>query len=209
MIRNVDTMMIEAALAGDVAGVVAALEHGASANANEAAALRCAAKNGYVDIARVLVASGADVRVHTDVSLRDAANGGYTEIVQLLIDHGANSNVFNGLALRWAAMNGHDRIVGLLIANGDIHAHGDSPLRWAAIRGHDDIVRRLLAAGADPLDAYHRAAADQKAAVAACLDVHGAAMTKDQRTALINTSGQFLRLRAMDHASQQRVPMKR
>jgi len=89
--------------------------------------------------------------------LHVAAKNGKVEIVKLLIKHGADVNIQtrSGVTpLLNAAIGGHDEIVAALIAAGaklDLkdRATNTSPIVQAVINGHSKIVKQLIDAGAD------------------------------------------------------------
>ncbi|XP_026744972.1 kinase D-interacting substrate of 220 kDa B isoform X3 [Trichoplusia ni] len=125
---------------------------------NGTTALMCAAENGRVAAARLLLASGADAcAADADgwTPLAFAARGGHLSIVKELLDAGAkvDSRDCGGWTpMLWAAYKGHEEVVSLLLEKGaDVHAHGNyniNSLVWAAGRKHSGVVQRLLAAGA-------------------------------------------------------------
>lgn len=88
--------------------------------------------------------------------LHYAARNGYLNIVKLLIENGADINAkddFGSTILCAAAWGGHLEIVKLLIENGaDVRAKDEdehTPLHLAAMKGHLDIVKFLIENGAD------------------------------------------------------------
>ncbi len=90
-----------------------------------------------------------------------AARQGLAEVARPLLAAGADPNQINadqefpGTPLTWAAERGHLEIVDQLLAAGvdpgPVKELRTSPLHAAAEHGHMAIVKRLLAAGADPL----------------------------------------------------------
>lgn len=89
-------------------------------------ALHYAAFHGYVEIAKLLLAEGADVNAKTlrgSTALSVAAADGREDVARLLIDNGANINDAdsNGsTALYWAQTRGHERIADLLRQHGGL-----------------------------------------------------------------------------------------
>ena len=119
-----------------------------------------AAKNGHMDIVRLLLDKGAKPNISDDYGespLKAAAFEGYIEVVKLLIDRGADPNMIDDnrdSALHDAARMGHNDIIQLLLdigANPNIsNRWGDKPLHNAARHGNFSIVQLLLNIGADP-----------------------------------------------------------
>ncbi|RYE12762.1 MAG: hypothetical protein EOP34_10215, partial [Rickettsiales bacterium] len=122
-------------------------------------ALIWAALGGHTEIAKLLIAKGADVNIASrdgNTALTWPAYYGYKEIVDLLIKAGADVNVVNKggyTALISAASRGHTEIGELLIkAGADVNVvdkDGYTALIWAASRGHTEIVDLFIKAGAD------------------------------------------------------------
>jgi len=122
--------------------------------------LHWAAFNGHLEVARLLIESGADINDgnrHSERPLHWAAFKGHLDVARLLIESGADVNAsdFEGLKpLHFAAMEGHVEVVRLLIESGaDVNAWGgedcDTPLHFAAMEGHVEVVRLLIESGAD------------------------------------------------------------
>jgi TolB-like protein/ankyrin repeat protein/class 3 adenylate cyclase len=127
-------------------------------------AIHWAAFDGYTDIAKLLIANGADIEavccsgLWTPLSI--ASMKGHGTMSELLISKGANVNYadFNAKTpLHNAAISGNVELVQLLLANGadvgakTIHGSspGETPLHVAVISGHEEIAGLLLANGAD------------------------------------------------------------
>jgi uncharacterized protein len=165
---RLDGLLLAAVQANKPADVADLLRRGASPNAmtthphDESTALLIAARQGDIDIARALIAAGADVnlRQHGTGSwegltpIMAAAGSDRTDLLRLLIEHGGNLNRRTGLdgtgptALYWASTYGRIGPVSLLLAEGASIEPRD--LQTAISEGHSEIARRLLEAGADP-----------------------------------------------------------
>jgi ankyrin repeat protein len=136
------------------------LEHGARVDAATDAMRTALMLTTDVEVARSLLAKGADV------NLRDAEGrtalmwAAYdpragVEVAQALLDAGAKVDVRDDSgrsALTWAAAGGRDDLVALLVSK---HAaldpptvNGRTPMMLAVINGHSDVVRVLKNAGA-------------------------------------------------------------
>ncbi|XP_066593655.1 ankyrin repeat domain-containing protein 50-like isoform X2 [Prorops nasuta] len=120
--------------------------------------LNLAARHGYSDVVRVLLAAGASAD-HADcdgwTALRAAAWGGHTQVVEQLLEHGAMVDCADWdqrTALRAAAWGGHEDIVKALLQHGaDVNRtddEGRTALIAAAYMGHSEIVEHLLDFGA-------------------------------------------------------------
>jgi ankyrin repeat protein len=119
----------------------------------------------HLDVARLLISSGADVNAEADsgyTPLHVASGLGQTPMVDLLLKAGGNPNALDtrGTPLHAAVLGGHKEVVELLLKNGARFDIGDSrgtrPLnllyRAAAWRpSYDEIVEMLVRAGA-PLE---------------------------------------------------------
>ncbi len=163
-----------AAYLGDVAKVKEFIDAGADVNTKGPYAwlpLHYAAFLNHIDVAKLLIAAGADLRALTEDSphwtddvgqpaLYHAIEQGHVDMVNLLIDGGADVNAKhpNGTTpLYLAICRGKSEVVRLLIAKGaDVNAlvehYGivEGPMLGVAIQaGNLDIVESLIAGGAD------------------------------------------------------------
>ena len=152
---EVDAGLIAAAKANDLAGACEYLRRGADVDARGAnprfwdaelkvwtyshwTGLMIAADGGYLELAHLLVANGADVDEHSDFSGRSAVlqlyYGGWT-------------------ALHYGLNRGHRDLIRYLLDSGaDVHAEwrdGASVLWTAAGWAYPDLVELLLSHGAD------------------------------------------------------------
>jgi ankyrin repeat protein len=122
-------------------------------------ALKDAVDRGDVELARKLVAAGADVNYkgeYDQTLVLDAASRKDASLLRVLVDAGANVNTPNayGVApLSAAAEQGNLENVKILLkgkANVNARDTGDSTaLTVAVLRGYVDVVKTLIAAGAD------------------------------------------------------------
>jgi ankyrin repeat protein len=121
--------------------------------------LLLAAKDGHIDIVKLLIDKGADVNAKSSngwTALMLASETGYIDIAKLLIDKGADVNAksSNGwTALMLASKAGHIDIVKLLIDKGvDVNTNrdiGTTALVSASGAGHIDVVKLLIDKGVD------------------------------------------------------------
>ncbi len=168
MLSRKNQRMIHAALTGDKAELIAAIEAGATTqDMNEA--LRAAASRGHVDIINYLIEHGAMVDGTTpnnhNTPLMLAVEYNQVEAVRVLLNAGANPNPiddYGDTALlqatrkttRIAGNNGSIEIAKLLIEkNADTHAVSRSskttPLMYAMRSNDIELIRLLLNKGAD------------------------------------------------------------
>jgi ankyrin repeat protein len=122
-------------------------------------ALHYAAFNGYLEIAKLLVAKNANISAKTeksDTPLHYAASYGHKDIVELLLSNKAKVDVrdANGCTPVYdAAASGQiEEVRILLAAKADVNAatlRGYTPLSGAASHGREDVVRLLIDDGAN------------------------------------------------------------
>jgi uncharacterized protein len=162
---DINGRLIQAAKAGSLADLNAALADGADINARDTdgvTALWMASQQGYADVVKFLLSTGAEVNVsRTDdgiSALYMAALNGHADIVRLLLENGADIDIkktTNGITALWAASrNGHADVVKLLLEKGaDVNIkdsiYGVSALYITSQNGHADVVKLLLEKGAD------------------------------------------------------------
>ncbi|RCI10929.1 hypothetical protein L249_5166 [Ophiocordyceps polyrhachis-furcata BCC 54312] len=146
----------------DASNMVTDVDH--SIDLKNGYALIGAARGGFVDTVRLLLARGDDVNAacKTVTALTMAAYEGHREVVQVLLDHGASLREgirYYGSPAHAAVLGDHADIIELLLAEGvDIEttAHCGKGmeectlLQLAASSSNADIVDWLLDHGADP-----------------------------------------------------------
>ncbi|MGY1770815.1 ankyrin repeat domain-containing protein [Blastococcus sp. SYSU D00813] len=172
--------LLEAAAAGDAEGVVLALRAGAGLEVRDAAGrtpLLLAATYDHVDVARLLVALGADPDAldgRHDTPWLVTGVTGSVPMLEVLLAAGPDltiRNRFGGVSVIPAAERGHVDYVRRVVQTGIDVDHVNDPgwtaLLEAVVYGdgsprYQEIVRILLAAGADPgiRDADGRTALD-------------------------------------------------
>ena len=162
-----DDALLQAAEEGDADGVALALRAGAGLETRDArrrTALMLAATHDHVDVARVLVAVGADPDAlddrHDTPWLVTGVTGSVAMLEALLPANPDLSieNRYGGLSVIPASERGHvdyvRRVVGTGIDVNHVNRLGWTALLEAVVLGdggprHQEIVRILLAAGAD------------------------------------------------------------
>jgi hypothetical protein len=149
------TEILRAAYKGDLEKTRLLLKHNPDLvsvkSAEGSTALHYAASHGYVEIARLLLANGANVNAMTGkgtTPLQYAVWSGGKETVQLLLSNKADTEVqgeIGGTPLYDAAAHGQIEEVGMLLAaKADVNAktfQGYTALSVAASNGHEDVVR--------------------------------------------------------------------
>ncbi|CRK57922.1 Ankyrin [Alloactinosynnema sp. L-07] len=164
---DADAALLRAARDGDADGVAAAVRAGAGIETRDErrrTALLLAATHDHVDVARVLVAMGADPDApddqHDTPWLVTGVTGSVAMLEALLPAHPdlTVENRFGGLSVIPASERGHvdyvRRVVGTGIDVNHVNRLGWTALLEAVVLGdggpaHQEIVRILLAAGAD------------------------------------------------------------
>jgi uncharacterized protein len=165
-----DHALLTAASRDDAAGVKAALDAGAAIDARDnhgQTALLFAVERGDIDLARYLMARGADLNAEAlnhDTPWLLAGALGRTEILVAMLDTSkvdyAKRNRYGGNALIPACERGHVETVRLLVSRSKIDVDHVNNLGWTALLEavilsdggprHIEIVKLLLDAGADP-----------------------------------------------------------
>ena len=110
---------------------------------------------GNYDMISLLINLCYNIHLEGDYLLRHAAREGHLEIVKLLISKGADIHAYAECALRWSTRYSktpnHMEITKILISKGaDIHIYQDFPLRYAADTGNIYLLKYLLEIGANP-----------------------------------------------------------
>jgi ankyrin repeat protein len=152
---------------GDAPAVRSLLAGGADANAAQGdglSALHLAAQQGSLEIAKLLIASGADLEAKTRIGgytpLHLASAAGNAALVRELLTARADpaavttTTGVTPLHLAAKAFQGEGAVQALLELGAPIEARersaGQTPLMFAAAAGRTASVRALMSAGADP-----------------------------------------------------------
>jgi ankyrin repeat protein len=159
-----DSPVADAAQRGDVDAVRSLLQRGADVNAAQGdgmSALHWAAKNGAVEMARILIYAGASpsaiTRLGEYTPLLLAAESGQSAVLSTLLEGGSDvhaSTSTGASALHLAAAAGRADAVAMLLQYGaDVDrresANAQTPLMWATAGNRLEAVAALLEAGAD------------------------------------------------------------
>ena len=117
---------------------------GADIHADDDYALYQAAKNGHLEVTKLLLEYRADVHADDDYALCLASSNGHVDVVKLLLESGANVHACDDYALCWASTSGHLDVVKFLVEFGaNIHADNDHALHWASKNGQVEVVEYL------------------------------------------------------------------
>jgi ankyrin repeat protein len=159
-----DLALIDAVKAGNREAVRALLKQPAAAfkavEGDGTTALHWAVRADDLDLARMLLAAGADVNAATRegvTPLSVAAVNGSARMTGVLLEAGANANAVmpeGETILMTAARTGRPEVIETLLRHGaDVNARenwfGETALIWAAAENHADAVKVLVAHGAD------------------------------------------------------------
>jgi ankyrin repeat protein len=165
-VGGAEVSLIDAVKAGNREVVSALLKTPAGAAAVKTAeadgttALHWAVQADQVDVARLLVAAGANANAANRYGLTPlslAADNANAVMVKLLLDAGADATATlrqGETILMAAARTGNPESVALLLSHGaDVHARektlGENALMWAAAENHPEVVKLLLNRGAE------------------------------------------------------------
>jgi formylglycine-generating enzyme required for sulfatase activity len=157
---------------GDVEAVIELLDAGLDPNiknVREESLLYVAVKYGRLDLAKYLVAKGADIDAESAYGytpLHVAVFHGQLDIAELLLQNGADINASsNGTTLlhdmseHMTRPIGNHKLAFWLINQGAkvdaVDDHGDTPLHKSAWKGHAEVAMLLIATGAD-IDAKNK-----------------------------------------------------
>ena len=165
---GLDARLIDAAAAGDVAGITAALTAGADTDARDPlgrTALLTATIAGQTAAVEALVEAGADLDLQDDRldnPFLYAGAEGLLDILRVVNEAGADpaiTNRFGGTALIPASERGHVEVVRYLLAESDVDVDHVNRLGWTALLEaillsdggprHQEIVALLIEHGAD------------------------------------------------------------
>jgi ankyrin repeat protein len=154
----------DAVMKRDAEAVRTLIKGGADVNAAQGdgmTALHWAARNGDIELTRVLLFAGANVKASTRLGgytpLLLAAQQGHSAVIAALIAAGSDVKAANTLGttpLMLAAASGDAASVTMLVENGaEIEAKektfGQTPLMFAAAANRPDAIAALIKAGAD------------------------------------------------------------
>jgi len=161
---SVNAQLLVAARNTDAEAVKKSLDRGAAPNSRNRlgkTSLYISIEKNRIDIAKMLIAAGADVNLPSlekVTPLIAASYAGSLPFVDLLLQHNAAHDATDRLhksALVYAAGMGHTAVVERLLQAGapidQTPVDGLTPLMWAAGQGHTQTVQLLLAKGANKL----------------------------------------------------------
>ena len=161
---SVNAQLLVAARNTDIEAVKKSLDRGAAPNSRNRLgkkSLYIAIEKNRIDIAKMLIAAGADVHLPSlekVTPLIAASYAGSLPLVDLLLQNGAKHQPTDRLhksALVYAAGMGHTEVVERLLQAGapvdQTPVDALTPLMWASGQGHAETVKLLLAKGANKL----------------------------------------------------------
>jgi ankyrin repeat protein len=163
-VRTADSLVAEAARAGDVTAVRDLIAGGEDVNETQvdgSTALLWAAYHADALMVDTLIAAGADVNAanrYGVTPLLQASRAGNVPVMEALLNAGADPSLAHPegeTPLMGVARTGNVEAIRLLMARGADVNHADefqqqTPMMWAAAEGHVEAVNALLEAGADP-----------------------------------------------------------
>jgi ankyrin repeat protein len=158
-----DYQLLEAVKKGTVSEVHSALGRGANVHCrdlNGSSVLEQAERFEQNDIARILIANGADpnqrIGKRGNTLLHRAASSGNIGFAVVLLEHGVDANATNQSGqtpLHLVAGRGYEYLAKYLLQQGATAnvttKHGDTPLHIAARKGDSAMIQLLLNNGAD------------------------------------------------------------
>ena len=161
---SVNAQLLVAARNTDIEAVKKSLDRGAAPNSRNRlgkTSLYISIEKNRIDIAKMLIAAGADVHLPSlekVTPLIAASYAGSLPLVDLLLQNGAKHQPTDRLhksALVYAAGMGHTEVVERLLQAGapidQVPVDALTPLMWASGQGHAETVKLLLAKGANKL----------------------------------------------------------
>jgi ankyrin repeat protein len=161
---SVNAQLLVAARNTDIEAIKKSLDRGATPNSRNRlgkTSLYISIEKNRIDIAKMLIAAGADVHLPSlekVTPLIAASYAGSLPLVDLLLNNGAKHQPTDRLhksALVYAAGMGHTEVVERLLQAGapvdQTPVDALTPLMWAAGQGHAETVKLLLAKGANKL----------------------------------------------------------
>lgn len=132
--------LIEYAAVGNINGVIESLKNKADVHANDDAAFRLSAENGYTGIVTVLLEHGANVHAKNDDALRQSVKHNNIKMLHKLLEYGANASVNNNEMLILCAANAKFKIVTLLLEHGADANTNVSANRFAWCRFNENVL---------------------------------------------------------------------
>lgn len=184
-------------------------------------ALHVAAKNGNVDIVKVLIINKADINkkdLDGLTAFHWACRRGYQEVVKLLLEQGADINEKDNEGLTglfWAILRDHGDVIAFLIDKGAdvfvINKFKETALHFAAFAGNIKLITVLVKKGCDvnakdeqdltPVN--HALDANKLKAVASLIEYGAKLDAQDKEVYLRKTNNEKLR----EYAENMQYPL--
>ena len=132
MYVNLDKLLENVTMKGNLNAVKYVIGLGANINSNHYNIIGVAAENGHLEVVKYLIENNANVNFNKSYALRNAAKSGHLVVVKYLVEHGASIHAKNDQALQYAAENGKLEVVKYLVDMGaNIHAKNDLAIKLA------------------------------------------------------------------------------
>jgi ankyrin repeat protein len=135
--------LIEASMLGNYMDVSNLLLQKNTTNLTINYAFKFACQKNHCEIAKLLLANGANIDCFNGEPLKLACYNGRYDIVKLLLERGANFNIGNGEPLKWACQNGHYVIVKLILEK-DVNFVSNLVLDYACNYKQFDMINMIL-----------------------------------------------------------------
>ena len=144
---SLSNRIFTAAKNGDIVGIRHLLKKEGIDKEDKEKALRWSAKEGHLEIVKLLIQDTKDKEVFINKALDIASTFNQEELLNYLLQIGGDVKKGSPLSVRNAARNGHTNIIRILLkANGNFRADKDAALKIADKNKHEEALKLLIAA---------------------------------------------------------------